>query len=401
MLDPALVRAHFPALDDDWALFDHAGGSPPLAGVIDRVASYMRRGSVQLGATYAASARAAAEVAAGRAAAARLVNATPEEVVLGHSTTSNVRHLARAFAPLVQPGDEIVVTNLDHEANVGAWRELESRGAIVREWGFDPGTLALTADGLRAVLTPRTRLVAFTLVSNLVGAIHDAAALVRLAHEAGAFVCVDAVAFAPHRRVDVRALGADATLVSLYKVFGPHVGLMHVRAEWLPRLARQNHFFLTDAPPPYALEPGGVAHELVASLPAIPDYLESLAGPEPGGDPLARAFEHVARHEQKLVGPLLEFLAGRRGVRVLGPTDADASVRVPTVSFVVDGRHASEVPRRLDAERVAVRWGHFYAYRAVEALGLGAAGGVVRASLAHVNTPAEVSRLIAALDRAL
>ena len=156
MLDSALVRAHYPALDDHWALFDHAGGSPPLAGVIDRVATYMRRGSVQLGATYAASTRAAAEVATGRAAAARLVNATPEEVVLGASTSANARHLARAFAPLVQPGDEIVVTNLDHEANVGAWRELESRGALVREWGFDPETLALTADGLRSMWKERS-----------------------------------------------------------------------------------------------------------------------------------------------------------------------------------------------------------------------------------------------------
>jgi selenocysteine lyase/cysteine desulfurase len=207
--------------------------------------------------------------------------------------------------------------------------------------------------------------------------------------------------------VDVKAIGADFYLVSLYKVFGPHLGLLHGRRELLLASKGQNHFFVPEHEVPYKLEPGGVVHELAASLPAIVDYLLALdarhggdlSTPEP--QRLTRAFDAIAAHEAVLAAPLLEFLSSRRGVRVLGRAEPDAVHRVPTIAFTVEGRDASEIPPALDARNIAIRYGHFYAHRAIEALGLLERGGVVRVSMAHYNTAAEVGRLITALDELL
>ncbi len=405
----AAIRARFPALAGDWALFDNAGGSVPLAGVIENVRDYMMRHAVQLGASYELSAQATARVAAGHRAAERLVGAAPGEVVLGSSTTANLRLLARALRPLFAPGDEVVVTDLDHESNIGPWRALAEDGVVVREWRFRPATGELAVEDLDALLTPRTRLVCFTHCSNVVGTIHDAAAIIRRVHDAGALACVDGVAFAPHRRVDVKALDADFYAVSLYKVYGPHLGLLYGRGELLRRARSQNHFFFGEDEVPYKLEPGGVPHELAASLPAILDHLLAVEADLPGdatgrGDEdvrLGRAFDAIARHEAALVAPLLEFLRGRRDVRLVGAPTADPLRRVPTVAFSVDGRDAAEIPARVDAARVAIRYGHFYAHRAIAAMGLLERSGIVRVSMVHYNTPDEVGRLIDALDAAL
>lgn len=401
------VRVSFPALAGGWALFDNAGGSVPLGSVIERVRDYMSTCAVQLGASYELSARAGALVAAGHRAAERLVNAEPGEVVLGPSTTVLLRRLARALRPTFAAGDEVVVTNLDHEANVGPWRALESEGLRVREWRFRPGTSALHVEDLDPLLTPRTRLVCFTHCSNVGGTLHDAAAIVRRVHAAGALACVDGVAFAPHRLVDVKAIGADFYAVSLYKVYGPHVGLLYGRRELLLRARSQNHYFLGEDGLPHKLEPGGVVHELVASLPAIPEYLLALESRLPGGgagverERLARAFGAIAAHEAALVAPLIDYLRGRCDVRLIGEPTPDPARRVPTVAFTVEGRNAGGIPPRLDEARVAIRYGDFYARRAIEAMGLLEREGIVRASLVHYNTPEEVRRLIEGLERVL
>ncbi len=407
MFNLEFVRSHFPALSDDWALLDNAGGSPPLRGVIERVRDYMSRWQVQLGASYPLSATATEMVAEGHRAMARLVNAGPDEIVLGPSSTMNVRILARALLPMFSPGDEIVVTNLDHETNVGAWRELEAEGLRIREWQFDSGTLRLTLEGLEPLLNDRTRLVCFTHCANVVGSIHDAAAMIRRVHQAGALACVDGVAYAPHRRVDVKALDADFYFLSIYKVFGPHLGMLYGRRELLRKARGVKHFFIGEDEVPYKLEPGNVVHELAASLPAIPEYLLALDERLFGAGALSeqarfdRVFGAIAGHEASLAAPLLDFLKTRSGVRILGERAADPALRVPTVAFVVEGRHSGEIPPLLDPQKIAIRFGHFYAYRAMEALGLHGRGGEVRVSMAHYNTPAEVARLIAALDRAL
>lgn len=399
-LDVGFARARFPALRTDWALLDNAGGSVPLEGVIDGVADYMRTRMVQLGASYPLSAGAREAVSAGKAAAAALVGADADEIVIGTNTTSNLRTLAAALRPLWATGDEVIVTNLDHESNIGPWRQLESTGIRIREWRFDPDELRLRARDLEPLLGERTRLVAFTHCSNLIGTVHDAQRLCGLVRDAGALSCVDGVAFAPHRHVDVRAIGADFYLLSLYKLFGPHIGLMFGRRESLERAATQNHFFIGPEAGPYRFEPGNPNHELTASLPAIPAYLRQLSRASGGDASLAAAFEIIAEHETRIAQPLLRYLHDAPRVRLIGSPTASPS-RVPTISFVVEGRSAAEIPPRLEPHRLAARFGHFYAYRAVRDLGLLDAHGVVRVSLVHYNTAEEVERLIYALDAAI
>ncbi len=399
MLDVDFARSCFPGLATPWALLDNAGGSLPARGVVARVAEHMERRQVQLGATYPLSAEAGRAVAAGRAAAARLLGAGEDEVVIGASTTTNVRLVADAFGELLAPGDEVVVTDLDHESHVGAWRALEARGAVVREWKFDRGTQRLELADLEPLLGPRTRLVACTHVSNVVGAIHDVRAIADRVHAVGARLSVDGVAFAPHRRVDARALGADLYFVSAYKVYGPHVGLAYVEPELLRSLPNRNHFFYGPGDGAAKLEPGGVTHELVAGLPGTVEYLASLARTAAeASDPLAAAFAAIANHEQQLAAPLVDWLARHPRVRLYGPPTADSAARAPTIAFTVDGLASSALVRRLEESRLGLRFGHFYALRAIRALGLADEEGVVRASLVHYNSTDEVARLCAALE---
>jgi len=397
-LDVNAARAHFPGLGTSWALFDNAGGTVPCRQVIDRVQAYLAGPMVQHGATYAVSRRAVELVEEGRTAVATMMGAAPEDVVLGSSTTELLSRLARALAPTLGPGDEVVVTNLDHETNVGCWRRVaETRGATVREWRFDPETLLLDAAGLDEVLGERTKLVAFGHVSNLVGQLHEVPALCARARAAGAVTVVDGVALAPHRRPDVRRFGADAYAFSTYKVFGPHQAALWVSPAL--EVANLSHFFVEERRG--GLEPGGVVHELVAGLPGVVEYLAGLGVGDDTDARLDDAYARVAKREAELVAPLLAFLDEAPGVRVLGTTSADPARRVPTVSFTVDGAAASAIPPRLDEREVAIRWGHFYAVRPTEALGLLETDGVVRASLVHTNTEEEVVRLVDGLAAAL
>ncbi|HJL18768.1 MAG TPA: aminotransferase class V-fold PLP-dependent enzyme [Sandaracinaceae bacterium LLY-WYZ-13_1] len=396
-LDTAWVRAQFPGLDDEVALFDNAGGSVPARPVIEGIERYLRGDMVQLGASYPRSRRATERVDAGKAAAARLVGAPADEIVLGASTTVNLYVLAHALAPRLAPGDEVVVTDLDHEANRGAWiRVAEARGATVRTWAVDRASHELTLDGLEAVLSERTRLVAFTHCANVVGSIHDARAFVARVREAGALTCVDGVAFAPHRRVDVGTIGADVYALSLYKVYGPHLGLMHVRRDLLESLRNQNHFFL-EGTGAYQLMPGNVSHELAAGVAGVPTYLDALAAHHGVDDP----WPAITAHETALTERLLAYLRDHRAVRILGRDQAEGARRVPTVAFTVEGRRSADVVAALDEHGVALRFGHFYARRAMDAFDLDPADGIVRASLVHYDTLAEVDRLTAALDAVL
>ncbi|MCH9688379.1 MAG: aminotransferase class V-fold PLP-dependent enzyme, partial [Deltaproteobacteria bacterium] len=387
-LDLEFVRAWFPALDDRWALFDNAGGSVTSKAVTAGIVEYLERYQMQLGASYALSSQAERRVRAGESMAARLLGATPPETVVGPSTTVNLATLARSIRPLLEPGDEVIVTNLDHEANIGPWRGLAGNGVEVVEWGLDPERVTLDPAALAPLLSPRTRVVAFTHCANVVGEIIDVAAIVAQirANRADTIVIVDGVAYAPHRLVDVVALDVDAYAVSLYKVYGPHQGAMYVRRELLERVAGQNHFFVGNEDLPYKLQPGSVTHELAAGLPGIGAYLDGVA--EHHGvkapshrDRWAAVFELFAAHEQQLAERLLSLLRTHPRVRVLGPTVADSAVRAPTIAFTVEGMAASSIPPMLDEQHIAIRWGDFYAKRAIDALGLAAVDGIVRVSM--------------------
>lgn len=400
-MDVEFARSQFPALAGDWIFLDNAGGSQVLRAVADRVRDYLLTTSVQLGATYDASRRAAERVQEGIRAAATLVGADPGEVVLGSSATQLVVNLARAMEEQLGPGDEIVVTNADHEANITPWLRLRERGVEVKVWRLREETLDL-AD-LDELMTPRTRLVCFTQATNILGTIHPVAEITRFVHERGAKVCVDGVAYAPHRLVDVRAWDVDFYVLSLYKVFGPHLGLLYGKREHLLELSNINHLFIARDAIPYKLQPGNISYELAYGLPAIVEYLEEQ-GRRAGGEGdtrelMAAAFDAIALYEAETVAPLLDHLAGMEGARVLGRTDPAPEGRVATVSFVVEGRSSSEIPRQLEAHRIGVRYGDFHARRLVQDLGHAERGGVVRISLGHYNTAQEIARVCEALER--
>ncbi len=407
--DVDFVRRQFPALASNWALMDNAGGSVMPRQVSDLACDYMRRYQVQLGASYGLSVEASELVADGRRAMADFIGANLDEVILGPSTTINLELLAGGIHGLFKPGDELVVTNLDHETNIGVWRRMaESLGVTVREWTLRPETAALELADLELLLNEKTRLVCFTHCSNIAGEIIDVAAITERVHQTGALVCVDGVAFAPHRRVDVRALGVDIYVLSLYKTYGPHLGLLYVRSDLLQQVASRNHFFVETSKPHLKLEPGNVSYELAASLPGILGYLEALdvhhvdAGDRvetaERGVRLDRVFGLVAAHEERLAKRVLDYLRAKSGVRIIGPETHERAIRVPTISFVVDGVRSSEIPPKLDPHQIAVRFGHFYAYRPIRDLGLLDNDGVVRVSLVHYNTEAEVERLLERLD---
>ncbi len=405
-LDVDHARSYFPGLDSKWAFFDNAGGSLAPRQVIDRIHTYLTRYQVQLGASYETSARASELVLNGRRAMAELIGADADEVVLGSSTTMNVYVLAAALRPQMQPGDEVVVTDIDHEANNGAWRRLAASGIVVREWKMNRDTALLETDELDSILSNRTRLVCFTHCSNLVGAFHDVAAITRKVHEVGASVFVDGVAYAPHRALDVVELDVDYYATSLYKIFGPHLAVLYGKRDRLLEARNQNHDFVGEESIPSKLMPGNVAHELAAGLPGIVDYVDALherafpRATSPRRSRLAQVFDLFAEHEQSLGEQFLEFILSKRSIRLLGPPTASKNVRAPIFSFVVEGRKASDVVARVDANDVAIRWGDFYAKRAIDAWGLGERDGVVRVSMLHYNTKDEVARLVRALDAA-
>ncbi len=405
-LSPSFVRAQFPALERDWVFFDNAGGSQILASVVRRLEEYLVGSNVQHGASYEVSTEASARVLQATEAMARLVNAAdPAEVVMGPTTTMLLRILARGFARTLQPGDEFVVTNSDHESNIGPWVELAERGAIVKTWRLNPDSFALEPADLEALLSDRTRLVAVTHTSNILGTINPIREIARLAHEHGARVCVDGVAFAPHRRVGVQALEADFYALSFYKLFGPHHAMLWGRRQHLVELPGFNHFFVADDDVPYKFQPGNVNYELSYSMLGLSDYLEafceahgkSSTASEPGL-PLDFAFDAFAQHEEQLAERLLDFLSHKRKVRVIGSPKAARDVRVPTISFVVDGRSSADIVSKIDPHRIGTRYGHFYAKRLIDDLGLTAQNGVVRISMVHYNTVEEVDRLTQVLD---
>ncbi|MEM6931860.1 MAG: aminotransferase class V-fold PLP-dependent enzyme, partial [Myxococcota bacterium] len=400
-LDLAYVRARFPGLRGSVALMDNAGGSVPTQAVVDAIHTYLTQDMVQLGASYDRSAQATSKMTAGKEAAATLLGCAFDDVVLSASTSSNMFVLARAFAPLVGPGDEVVITEIDHEANRGAWRRLaEERGAQLRIWRLQEERL--TAAGLAAVLTERTRVVAFTHCANVIGTVHDVRGLCRTIRDAGAISVVDGVAYAPHRRVDAPALGADVYVMSLYKVYGPHLSAAYVAPALRDRLANQNHDFLEETGS-YRFMPGNASHELAASLPGIVAYLRGLDRHHGGPGELDGAWDLIRAQEATLGAPLLAYLRDHPKVRLIGEPDITASgpdPRVTTIAFTVHDRPSASIPPALD-DHCAIRWGHFYAYEGMKALGLDPAEGIARISLVHYNTVAEVDRLIERLDEVL
>lgn len=403
-MEPELLRSRFAGLDTDFALFDNAGGSQTLRSVIRRIGEYFDDCNVQHGASYAPSQLAGERVAEARQGVADWINASePGEVVLGPSTTQLIRILAESVGRTLSAGDEVIVTNCDHEANIGPWTELERLGVTVKTWRLDPTSLELRLEDLDALMTDRTRLVAWTHASNILGRINPVKELARFVREHGALSCVDGVAFAPHRMIDVQDLGVDFYALSFYKVFGPHMAMLYGRREVLLDLPAVNHFFIGDEALPYKFQPGNANFELTSGLLGLWDYVDELSATSNGSrrQRLEEVLAQFTERETMLAEKLLSFLRDRPGVTVIGPTTSDPRERVCTISFVVEGRQSEDIVLATDAARVGIRFGDFYAYRLIDDLGLRAQGGVVRASFLHYNTEAEVDRLLEVLEQAI
>jgi cysteine desulfurase family protein (TIGR01976 family) len=406
-LDLDFVRSQFPAFSEPslagFAHFENAGGSYACGQTIRWLDRYYRETRVQPYYAFAPSAHAGEQMDAGRKRLATWMNADADELHFGPSTSQNTYVLAQALRRYLAPGDEIIVTNQDHEANVGAYARLAEEGFTVREWKVDPETAELSRQGLEALLGSRTRLVAFTHCSNFVGSINAVREFADLTHRAGAWAFVDGVAFAPHGLPDVRELGVDAYYFSLYKVYGPHVGAMFLKPEVNAALPNQGHFF-NAALPGKRFTPAGPDHAQHAAVNGVADYLDAVAdrhgaAGKPAQERAATVRGLFRAHETALLQPLLDYLAQHPRVRLIGRTRA--SERAPTVSFVVKGRKPADVGTALAAAGIGVGVGNFYAYRVVEALGLDPDDGAVRVSFVHYTSRNEVDRLMSELDRCL
>ena len=365
------IRAEFPALSGECVFLDNAGGSQVLRRVADRVRDYLLTSSVQLGASYAQSRDAGARVLAARRSVAELIHAPhDDEVVMGGATTSLMFMLTQAILPGIRAGDEIIVTDTDHEANIGGWSRLQLAGAVIKVWEVNPETLELDLDELDRLLSARVKWVALTHASNILGTVNPVAEVARRVHAQGGRVCVDAVAYAPHRLVDVQASGADAYVFSFYKVFGPHYAVMWVRRELLLSLPSLNHYFIGPEVVPYKLQPGNVNYELSYGCMGIGDYLVDIGGGLGArGSPrqkMQAAFDAFEAHEDGLAERLLAYLREKKSVRIIGRESAAQGGRVPTVSFMVAGRQSEAVVRHMDRFNIGIRFGDFYAKRLIE-----------------------------------
>ncbi|HEU5477471.1 MAG TPA: cysteine desulfurase-like protein [Gaiellaceae bacterium] len=380
-LDLEAVRARFPALASGVALLDAPGGTQCPRSVIDAIAAYLRESNANLGGAFAASRRSDELVERAHETAARFLGCRPEETVFGQNMTTLNFALSRSVGRTLSAGDEILVTRLDHDGNVAPWLELAAD--LDLRVGFieirDDTTLDL-AD-LERKLTERTRVVAFPLASNAFGTVTDAGRVAELAHRAGALAWADAVHYAPHRPIDVTALGVDVLLCSPYKFFGPHLGLAFGQEEllrsWRPYKVRP----AADEPVGARFETGTLAHELLAGFVAAVEYVGELG------------WEAILAHEQALGRRFLDGLPDR--CTLYGTETIEG--RVPTFAFRVDGAPTRTVAERLAERGIAVWDGDYYAVEAMERLGL-QPDGAVRAGFVHYNTLEEVDRLLEALD---
>ena len=406
----ATVRAAFPALNraPGFIFFDNAAGAQVPQIVLDAVNRHLLECNVQRGGRYAKSREVDATIARARHAVADLVNAgDPREIAFGMNATSFIRLLSLAIGQTLGARNEIVVTDMDHEANIATWLALERNGARILWWKMREDDL-LHVEDLVPLLSDKTRLVACTLTSNAIGSIVDVRAAARLVHGTGAEIFIDAVHYGPHGWIDVQAFGCDYLVCSGYKIFAPHMGFLWGRADLLEGLPTFREDFIPDEPPG-KIEAGTFIYENVAGMDAAVRYLEELGhGLHPGEGPTSRrvalqkALTAIRAYEQMLTLEMLDVL-NRCGARVYGIADRDRiELRVPTLCFNLPKISPAKVTGEFAGKGIGLRDGHMYAPRLMKRLGLSQESGAVRASLVHYNTPDEVrefGRVLAEITR--
>jgi cysteine desulfurase family protein (TIGR01976 family) len=407
-LDINYVKEQFPAFKDPlsskWTFFENAGGSYVPHNVITHLNKFMTSTKVQPYANFDISEIAGKNMDRATELFAEMINANKDEIIIGGSTTMNIYVLSNAMKHFIKPGDEVIVTNQDHEANIGAWRRLSECGAIIKEWQINPKNAELEIEDLKKIITNKTKIVAVTHCSNIVGSINNLKAIAEIVHEHNAYIVGDGVSYAPHGLPDVKDLDIDFYTFSLYKTYGPHLGLLYGKKEILSQLPNQNHEFL-DGNIPYTLNPGGPNHEELASLIGVYEYFNNLHNYHfPKGDSslrkkIEKINELIAKHEEQLANPLLEYINSRNEIRLIGKKQIENKNRAPTIAFQFQNKSSRDVSDQLVKNGIATRNDNFYAWRCLRALGINTEDGVVRTSMVHYNTHEDVNRLISALKK--
>ncbi|MEM8950652.1 MAG: aminotransferase class V-fold PLP-dependent enzyme [Pseudomonadota bacterium] len=399
--DLAFVRSQFPAFSEPtlegWAFFENAGGSYPARQTISRLTEFYTRMKVQPYAPYPFSAEGGQWMDDAKARMAAWLGVSPKDVHFGPSTTANVYTLARAFRESMQDGDAIILSDQNHEANIGAWARMADTGIEVRWWKADAETGLLDLTDLDRLLDGKVRLVAAPHCSNIVAAENDVAGIASRARAAGAASIIDGVSAAPHGLPNVGELGPDIYLFSAYKVYGPHQGVMVTTGDIASRLANQGHFFNADLSGK-RLTPAGPDHAQEAAMNGVADYFDALdAHHFPGAEPSAksaRVHDLLREQEKRLLAPMLDYLRSRNDVRLLGPSDA--TIRVPTVAVDCE-KPGEEVAAALARHKIAAWGGDFYSKRLVDKM----KADPLRLSFVHYTSPDEIERCIKALDAVL
>ena len=406
-LDLKFIRAQFPAFSEPslkgWAFFENAGGSYPCIQTINRLTDFYMKNKVQVNYPYPASMKAGDLMEASYKRMADYMNVDESEIHFGPSTTQNIYVLAHAMRPMWQAGDEIIVSCQDHEANAGAWRKLADQGIKIVEWHVHPKTGLLLLDTLDDLFSDRTKMVAFPHCSNVIGHINPVKEISQRAHEYGALSVVDGVGYAPHGFPDLKALGADIYLFSLYKTFGPHLGLMYVDKTLIGKMENQSHFF-KEGIIRSMLTPAGPDHAQIAAASGILDYFDAVykhhfnesATPAERNRAVNKLFQE---HEKELLERLLEFLRSRDDIEIVGPDSAED--REPIVSIIPKNKNIKKVYASLTEQKLMLGMGNFYAHRPLIDMNIPRDPGVLRISFLHYTTMDEINQLIQGLEVAL
>ena len=395
--DIAAVRAQFPALAQKQVYMDNAGGAQVLQSVIDSITNYLSTNNVQLGASYPISQKSTSLFSEGHEAGAKYVNADPSEVVFGPATTQLFRNLSVALK--VEPGQEIVLSNLDHEANLAPWVQMaEWKGLKIKWWIPSKNTTSnpkLEPEDLKELLSEKTRLVCCTQTSNILGSVTDLAPLSKVIRETSpnALFCVDAVAYAPHAPVDVKAFGVDLYSFSWYKVYGPHVSMLYVSKKAQDQLNSLGHYFKSRQTLEEMLGLAAGNYECVQAVPEIVKYLDTVG------------WEGISTQEEQIQEVLLKYLRSKPDIiKIYGEPSSDRKLRIPVISFRVKGQSSFAITDAIEARsNFGCRSGHFYSKRLCENVLAIPDGddGVVRCSLLHYNTVDEVEGLVKVLDEVI
>ncbi len=407
-LDLDYVRSQFPAFKDplckDWSFFENAGGSYVPQQVIDRLNKFMISTKVQPYAEYPMSKIAGDNMDKATEFFAKMINANNKEIIIGGSTSINLYVLSNALKYSLKPGDEVIVTNQDHEANISPWRRLSEVGAVIKEWKINKETAELDIEIFEKLLTDKTKIVAVTHCSNIVGTINNLKKISELAHRKNAIVIGDGVSYAPHGFPDVKELGVDFYTFSLYKTYGPHLALLYGKEEILKKLPNQNHEFL-EGNYPYTINPGGPNHEELVSLLGIYEYLVEIYNHHFNDDSLLirEKINNVnilfSKHEEELANPILKYISKRSDLNLIGKSEIIDKNRAPTISFTSKKKTSKELSEFLVLNKIATRNDNFYAWRCLNSLKIDPNDGVIRISIVHYNTFEEVNKLINTLEK--